>query len=407
MLPCGHFHLISTLACRPRQGCCLSDTARMMSIDLRSLVLMSGLMGLLLAFMTFFLRLSYPRTIRGLGLWAAAPAWVFLSTLLFAGRGIFPDFLTIVVANLVILTGVISYHAGIVRFFGGQPTWPRWIALLVVLTPPLYWYALVEPNYNARLIMVCLVWACIFLAMAWRIWRQGPATFSTRFTASVLVLHAAVLLLRFFSAWMPLDEEGLLTPTRVQTLYVGSNALMLLALGMGLILMAGDRLRAEFEHLASHDALTNVLTRRVFLAACEQELARCRRHGRSMALLLLDIDHFKAINDTHGHQMGDRVLVDLVGRIASLLRRPDQLARFGGEEFVLLLPETSLEEAIRVAERILARVAEPAEGLPPITVSLGVATNRPDDDRIDALLARADKALYKAKDEGRNRVEVA
>jgi diguanylate cyclase (GGDEF)-like protein len=101
------------------------------------------------------------------------------------------------------------------------------------------------------------------------------------------------------------------------------------------------------------------------------------------------------------------VLVDLVGRIASLLRRPDQLARFGGEEFVLLLPETSQEEAIRVAERILARVAEPAQDLPPITVSIGVATNRPDDDRIDALLARADKALYKAKDEGRNRVEVA
>lgn len=381
--------------------------ARMMSIDLRSLVLMSGLMGLLLAFMTFFLRLSYPRSIRGLGLWAAAPAWVFLSTLLFAGRGIFPDFLSIVVANLVILTGVICYHAGIVRFFGGRPAWSLWIALLALMTPPLYWYALVEPSYNARLVLVCLVWAGIFLSMAWRIWRQGPATFSARFTAIVLVVHAAVLLLRFFSAWRPLAEEGLFTPTRVQTLYVGSNALMLLALGMGLILMAGDRLRAEFEHLASHDALTNVLTRRVFLDACEQELARCRRHGRSMALLLLDIDHFKAINDTHGHQMGDRVLVDLVGRVASLLRRPDQLARFGGEEFVLLLPETSQEEAITVAERILAHVAEPRDGLPPITVSIGVATNRSDEDRMDALLARADKALYKAKDEGRNRIEVA
>lgn len=379
----------------------------MMSIDLRSLVLMSGLMGLLLAFMTFFLRLSYPRSIRGLGLWAAAPAWVFLSTLLFAGRGILPDFLTIVVANLVVLIGVMSYHAGVARFFGQRPAWARWIALLVALTPPLYWYALVEPSYNARLIVICLVWACIFLSIAWRIWRLGPVTFSTRFTAAVLSIHALVLLLRFFSAWMPLAEEGLLTPTRIQTLYVGSNALMLLALGMGLILMAGDRLRAEFEHLASHDALTNVLTRRVFLDACEQELARCRRHGRSMALLLLDIDHFKTINDTHGHQMGDRVLVDLVGRIAAQLRQPDQLARFGGEEFVLLLPETSLEEAVTVAERILAHVAETRDGLPPITVSIGVATNRSDEDRIDALLARADKALYKAKDAGRNRIEVA
>jgi diguanylate cyclase (GGDEF)-like protein len=176
---------------------------------------------------------------------------------------------------------------------------------------------------------------------------------------------------------------------------------------VALILMAGDRLREEFEQLAARDALTNVLTRRAFLAACEQELARCRRHGRSMALLLLDIDHFKAINDTYGHQMGDRVLVDLVGRIQPLLRRSDQLARFGGEEFVLLLPETNQDEAAAVAERILAGVAVPHENVPAITVSIGVATNRPDESRLDTMLARADKALYKAKAEGRNRVEVA
>lgn len=101
------------------------------------------------------------------------------------------------------------------------------------------------------------------------------------------------------------------------------------------------------------------------------------------------------------------MLVDFVQRIASLLRRPDLIARFGGEEFVLLLPETSQEEAIAVAERILAHVAESRDSLPTITVSIGVATNRPDEDQIDALLARADKALYQAKTEGRNRVEVA
>ncbi len=379
----------------------------MASLDLRSLIVMSGILSLLLAVMLLFLQRSYPRSVRGLGLWAAAHAWSFLASVLFAGRGFLPDAITIVAANLVLLTGMVCYHAGVEQFFGQQPAWARWIALLLLLLPPLYWYALVEPNYNARLILVCLVWAGIFLSMAWRIWRQGPENFSTRFTAVVLLVHVTVLLLRFFSAWMPLAEEGLLTPTRVQSLYVGSNALMLLALGMGLILMAGDRLRAEFEHLASHDPLTHVLTRRVFLEACEQELARCRRHGRSMALLLLDIDHFKVINDTHGHQMGDRVLVDFVGRIASLLRRPDLIARFGGEEFVLLLPETSQDEAVTVSERILARVAESRDGLPPITVSIGAATNRPDEDRLDTLLARADRALYRAKDEGRNRIEVA
>jgi len=182
--------------------------------------------------------------------------------------------------------------------------------------------------------------------------------------------------------------------------------LLTVALSIGLILMASDRLRVLLEHSASHDSLTNALVRRTLIATCEQELERSHRHGRSMALLMLDIDHFKAINDTHGHQMGDRVLVDFVSRLTPLLRRLDQLGRFGGEEFVVLLPETTQEQALLVAERIRAVVAQPAQGLPPITVSIGVTTNRPDDDKVDVLLARADGALYKAKAEGRNRIAV-
>ncbi|MFN7197589.1 MAG: GGDEF domain-containing protein, partial [Hylemonella sp.] len=163
----------------------------------------------------------------------------------------------------------------------------------------------------------------------------------------------------------------------------------------------------ELEYLATRDALTGARTRPVLLQACRQELARCRRHGRSMALLVMDVDHFKRVNDQHGHQMGDRVLVDVVARVSSLLRLSDLLARFGGEEFVLLLPETTLQEALAVAERIRRKVALPQDGLPEVTVSIGVTTNRADEDDVDALLARADRALYRAKEQGRNRIETA
>ena len=131
--------------------------------------------------------------------------------------------------------------------------------------------------------------------------------------------------------------------------------------------------------------------------------------GRSWSYLelLAACEHMAGHLARLGVRRGDRVLLDFAQRVTGLLRRPDLLARFGGEEFVLLLPETTQDEALAVAERILARVAEPAEGLPPITVSIGVATNRPDEAEIDTLLARADKALYQAKDEGRNRVEAA
>ena len=101
------------------------------------------------------------------------------------------------------------------------------------------------------------------------------------------------------------------------------------------------------------------------------------------------------------------VLIDFVNRITPLLRRSDQLGRFGGEEFVVLLPETSQEEALVVAERIRTHVELPVKGLPSITVSIGMSANRPDEGELDVLLARADKALYKAKQGGRNRIEAA
>lgn len=380
----------------------------MMSLDLRSLVVMSGILALLLAIMNLFLRLSYPRSVRGLEWWATANFLLFLSSLLFAGRGVLHDFVSIVLANVCVLAGVILYHAGMKALYGLQPAWGRWALLLAWLTPPLYWYALIEPSYNARVILVSLVWGAIYLSMVRMASQHASGKFSTRFTIAALLLHVLVILVRFFFAWFPVDDEGFLTPTRLQSLYVASNAVMVLALGMGLILQAGDRFREEFEHWASHDPLTNALTRRVFLERCSEELARCRRHQRPLALLSLDLDKFKCVNDTYGHQVGDRVLVAFVHRVESLLRRHDVLARWGGEEFVLLLPETGADEAQIVAQRVLARVAEPQdEGLPGVTVSIGLTILHEDDETIDPLLTRADGALYQAKEHGRNRIVVA
>jgi len=379
----------------------------MMGLDLRSVILMSGIMGVLLSVVMLFLRQSYPKSIRGLGFWAAAPVITFLSTLLLGARGDIPALYSIVGANLVLLTGVSLFHFGIQHFYGLKPSYGLWLGIIGATIPPLVWFSQFQPDFNARVMLVCSVWAALMLSMARTVWRHGREVFSTRYTVLVLLFHASVILLRLLSAALPLPSDSLFDPSRIQTLYIGTNALIVVALGVGFILMAADRLREEFEHAATHDSLTHVLVRRTLLEVCEQELARCHRHGRSMALLMMDIDHFKAINDTHGHQMGDRVLVDFVERVKRLLRRPDQLGRFGGEEFVLLLPETTQEEAIGVAERIREAVAAPAAGLPPITVSIGVAANRPDDAHIDVLLARADKALYKAKAEGRNRIAEA
>lgn len=379
----------------------------MIELDLRSIIIMNGILGVLLAVVLMFLRLSYPRSVKGLALWAAAPALVAVSSLLLGLRGVIPDLMSVVGANLLLLAGVMLYYFGVQRFFGLGSSHKRWLGILAAALAYLVWFGVVEPSFTARVLLVTGIWIVLFLLSLRLVWRHGKETFSSHFTMAVLVIHLFALLLRFITALLPLPDEGLLDPSRVQTLYIAANAFTIVALNLGLILMASDRLHDEFEHAASHDSLTNVLLRRTLIEACEQEFARCRRHGHSMVLLMLDIDHFKAINDTHGHQVGDRVLVDFVNRISPLLRRFDKLGRFGGEEFVVMLPETSLEEAQIVAQRIRVRVELPGGELPPITVSIGMTSYHSDDADIDALLGRADQALYRAKESGRNRIVTA
>lgn len=177
-----------------------------------------------------------------------------------------------------------------------------------------------------------------------------------------------------------------------------------LLVSIGVLLMASERLRLEFEHIASHDTLTGALSRRALLECCQHELERCRRYGRPAALLMLDIDHFKAVNDRHGHLVGDRVLREVVDAVRQALRQADRIGRYGGEEFVVLLPETDRPAALAVAERMRLAVAR-RRGAPACTTSIGLSCLQAEDAGTDALLARADAALYRAKAQGRNRVE--
>jgi diguanylate cyclase (GGDEF)-like protein len=209
--------------------------------------------------------------------------------------------------------------------------------------------------------------------------------------------------LRFATAWIYPLGTGILDNTPHNLIYVIAHPFVMLLFAISLILLATDRVRAEFEHIATHDSLTNALTRRQLTEVCLQELQRCQRHGRVMSVLLIDLDHFKAINDSRGHQAGDQVLVQFADAVHTLLRSADVMGRLGGEEFVVLLPETSMDVAQVVAERIRSKVAEMTEPSA-FTVSIGVTTNLPVGDSVDALMARADAAMYRAKELGRNQV---
>ncbi len=163
--------------------------------------------------------------------------------------------------------------------------------------------------------------------------------------------------------------------------------------------------------LATTDPLTGIINRRHFLHKAEEEIARAHRYQKPMSFLMLDLDKFKSVNDTYGHPCGDEVLRRFVTTTQEFLRTTDVFARFGGEEFAILLPETDIPGAVILAERICVGIenmdVEWRDEALHITVSMGLAQLGPDDKTIHSIVTRADKALYTAKAEGRNRVVIS
>jgi diguanylate cyclase (GGDEF)-like protein/PAS domain S-box-containing protein len=178
------------------------------------------------------------------------------------------------------------------------------------------------------------------------------------------------------------------------------------------ILIAEDisetkKLEDELRHLATTDPLTGLLNRRSFLSLAEQQVARLKRYPGSLSVAMLDVDHFKSINDRYGHQAGDEVLRELSAFCNGCMREQDFMGRLGGEEFAFVMPETSLEQAMLVADRLRAEVSSRKIRLPggnevTVTVSVGTAAFKEPENGIDAVLHRADQALYRAKQDGRN-----
>lgn len=197
-----------------------------------------------------------------------------------------------------------------------------------------------------------------------------------------------------------------------------SGFLLLGVLGLRKILIKVDNNQLTLETLAHFDPLTNSLSRTEILYRVSEEIDRSRRNKHSFALLEMDIDHFKNVNDQYGHHVGDEVLVSLVRNTKEAVRTIDTVGRIGGEEFLILLPETEAEEAAQIAERLREHIANTAnETSAPtqirITISIGIAIFNPNENPrvergilLNELVNQADLAMYHAKNEGRNRVAI-
>ncbi|NVO13656.1 MAG: GGDEF domain-containing protein [Rhodoplanes sp.] len=378
-----------------------------MRIDLPTLYAVSTLATTVSGLMLLFSWLQN-RSATTLAWWGSATLVLVAAGSLLALRGVISDPLSIIAGNCLWLGAYGMMWCG-ARAFEGRSPRPVLAAAGAVA-----WLALCQSEtFGATPELRVRVFSAITLAYAllipWEYWRARDPRPMSRWPAIVLLLIQAVL----YAARIPLAERLVfpIAPDNVGVLIpLGIVGLLLHFFCMAFLVMAmvKERLELQFRHAALVDPLTGIANRRAFFDRGERILARIGANGGSAALLMIDLDLFKRVNDTLGHEAGDRVLCAFCGVAAELLRPTDLLARTGGEEFACLLPGTATADAVRVAERIrlgFAAHAAPIGTSDILTVSIGVATTASSGYALAALMHAADRALYAAKANGRNRVE--
>lgn len=336
-------------------------------------------------------------------------AWTMgFAALAFVGyflRGHVPAWMTQPLANLAGLAVPVLALRVHLRW---QQRRMRWAGVLGVaaigLSGPLAAFAGLVPMWVA---VVSMSAACgaLGLATAWLIASlpgerrsAGSGLSLLAFTAFGLVLTLRAVMAAVGPDALPMESNA---APQLLVLFVGSAFVVCSTLGI--VLMVVERQRQLMLERAQRDALTGVLTRGAFIEAAQRRL----RSGHAAALLMIDVDHFKRINDAHGHAIGDAVLCEAAQALRAATRREDSVCRVGGEEFLVVCPDTDLKTTLHFADRLRRAVQslmiETGRGFERITISIGVAGRETDMTDMETLITAADKALYAAKHAGRNR----
>ena len=391
-----------------------------MPLDPATIVLMSTVMAMAMSVVLYSAHSSFPREIKGLKQWAISLVLLAFGSGIYASTsGLLGNILSPLCANAVILWGLGFGLIGAQMFYSRECSW--WLfhfvwALGMVASG---YYVIVDPDYSGRLAIFSILAFVLYSYQVVLIWGYGERHFSTVFFGLLMLFQSVVVLIRGVLAMTHSSHDmGLFVNGPHQNLYLLTSHFMTLLLTVGFMTVATRRLQTILERRSTLDPLTQVLNRRGFTEMYAKEHALMRREQTVMTMLSIDLDYFKAINDCYGHSTGDRVLADVASVIAKALRASDHVARFGGEEFIVLLPATGLERAHHVAERIQTALRAPrseteseqsaaAAALPPYTVSIGIACQVSPDEDLDNILLRADRALYCAKERGRDRIEIA
>ena len=343
--------------------------------------------------------------------WTRGNGVAVLALVLIAGRDLTPDILSFEVANGLLMITLGLIYAGFRRHLSlPVPTVPLVLAGVLALGGFVFFHYVVD-SAALRILSVSIYHAAVSFAIVATIpptsdpYLRYPFVF-TRVAA--LALGAANTLRGALFALQSAQPAASIDFATWNLAFLACGTLAFPALTLGAVMMANAQVRREAAYAADHDPLTDAWTRRAFISFAEQAHARAERRYNPLSLLVIDADHVKRINDTHGHALGDRVLRDIVMHTQEVIRKVDYCGRLGGGEFAVLLPDATQQTAMEMAaclrtalERSLA--LGPAAVPVAYTVSIGVATLALGE-TLAGLMARADAALHAAKAAGRNRV---
>jgi diguanylate cyclase (GGDEF)-like protein len=379
-----------------------------MSLDVNTLFMVTiyveAILGLLLLFAWM-----QNSSIRAVAWWGFAHLLRAASVVLFAMYGSVPDLISVDFANAFLFTSFAVTWTG-ARVFDGRKVQPHYLFAGAAM-----WLLLCRlPGIDdMRVLLGSAIVTAYTWCTAYEFWRGRSEPLVSRWPAIfMLFAHGALFTLR-----NPLVEMLPWSPTNQVFgsvwLTMLSFEALLFTIAIAFILLAMAKERTEFRHktAAMIDSLTGIANRRAFLHEGTLLMQRQNVDKRPAAVLLIDLDHFKSINDRFGHAIGDRVLQVFAETASANVKKTDLVGRLGGEEFAAVLYDAGREQALLVAERIrtaFADIAIEVDGRPvKATASIGMVINEDPTFDVSALLAQADHALYYAKERGRNRVEIA
>jgi diguanylate cyclase (GGDEF)-like protein len=372
------------------------------SIDVGTLLGCQIALTLVYAIVFFCMKRIYPY-LRGAGSVALAFFAATIANVLLLLSGSVPAFVSIVVSHSLLLSAFVLFYTGVLHFFKSprriRYTW----ALTIISSALIVYLVLSHDNTRALTYVIAISFFLVRGVIAVEIFRQAADRIFLKIFAYLMAGYAVfalnrVIFLLVYGAPPNQNQRAIL-----QTVSVLLSVSYVFLIGLSFLLMLCGELLTLVKDESERDLLCGVLNRRGIEQKLDTELKRAGRSGQNLSIALIDIDHFKTINDYAGHAAGDTALRDVVSAISSRMRVYDYLGRFGGDEFLLIFPHTSSSDALVVSSRIEQSVRElsiPDAELP-LTISIGL-TQATRGEIAGPFLARADKALYNAKNAGRN-----